>query len=81
MALSTLSIGAAYDDYKQPGDLFRLMGKQAHKRLIDNIVSRLSKVPRRIQEPQVGYFYKADPNSREGVAMGLGLSAGELVTQ
>ena len=89
MALSTLSSGAAYEDYKQPGDLFRLMGKEAQTRLIDNIVSSLSKVPRRIQELQAGYFYKADPNygeglacrGGEGVAMGLGLSVGELAAQ
>ncbi len=68
------------DDYKQPGDLFRLIGTEAQKRLIDNIVSSLSKAPRRIQELQVSHFYKADRNYGEGVAKGLGLPVGQLVS-
>jgi catalase len=69
------------DDYKQPGDLFRLIGKDAQQRLIDNIVGSLGQAPRRIQELQISHFYKADPNYGEGVAKGLGLSTGELVTR
>lgn len=69
------------DDYKQPGDLLRLIGPEAQKRLIDNIVSSLSKAPRRIQELQVSHFYKADRNYGEGVAKGLGLPVGQLASQ
>lgn len=69
------------DDYKQPGDLFRLIGKAAQQRLIDNIVGSLSQAPKRIQELQVGHFYKADPAYGEGVARGLGLAVPETVSR
>ncbi len=69
------------DDYKQPGDLFRLIGAEAQQRLIDNIVGSLGQAPRRIQELQISHFYKADPKYGEGVAKGLGLQVGELVTR
>ncbi len=65
------------DDYTQPGDLFRLMTPDARQRLIDNIVDSMREVPRRIQEKQLGHFYKADPAYGEGVALGLGLNVVE----
>ncbi|MEO6828338.1 MAG: catalase-related domain-containing protein, partial [Acidobacteriaceae bacterium] len=57
----------------------RLIGPEAQQRLINNIVSSLSKTPRRIQELQVSHFYKADRKYGEGVARGLGLPIGDLV--
>jgi catalase len=61
------------DYYTQPGNLFRLMPKDAKERLIKNIVGSLKETPRRIQELQVQHFYKADPDYGTGVAKGLGL--------
>jgi catalase len=67
------------DYYSQPGNLFRLMTKDAQQRLIGNIVSSLSNAPREIQERQIRHFYKADPNYGSGVAAGLGLKAEEVM--
>jgi len=50
------------DYYTQPGNLFRLMTKDAQERLIGNIVGSISNAPREIQERQIRHFYKADPN-------------------
>ena len=70
------------DDYSQPGDLFRLIGKDAQKRLIENIVGSLGQAPQRIQKLQVSHFYKADPQYGLGVAEGLGIEVPEaLATQ
>ena len=66
------------DYYTQPGNLFRLMPKDAQQRLISNIVGNLGQTPKRIQELQVAHFYKADPAYGEGVAKGLGLDASKL---
>ena len=66
------------DYYTQPGNLFRLMKKDAQERLIKNIVGSLKETPRRIQELQVQHFYKADPNYGVGVAKGLGLDASKV---
>ncbi|HYK48894.1 MAG TPA: catalase-related domain-containing protein, partial [Terriglobales bacterium] len=73
------------DYYTQPGNLFRLMTKDARERLVGNIVSSLINAPREIQERQIRHFYKADPNYGGGVATGLGLKTegvmnGELAT-
>lgn len=62
------------DDFIQPGNLFRLMPLDERKRLIENIVASLKKVPKDIQERMVPYFYKADKVYGEGVAKGLGLA-------
>ena len=62
------------NDYDtQPGNLFRLMPKDAKEPLIKNIVSTLKEVPKRIQELQIQHFYKADAAYGSGVAKGLGL--------
>jgi catalase len=62
------------DDFVQPGNLFRLMTPDERKRVIENIVASLKKVPKDIQERMVPYFYKADKAYGEGVAKGLGLT-------
>lgn len=62
------------DDFVQPGNLFRLMPPDERKRLIENIVSSLKKVPKDIQERTVPYFYTADKVYGEGVAKGLELA-------
>jgi catalase len=65
------------DYYSQPGNLFRLMTKDARERLIGNIVASMASVPRRIQELQISHFYKADPDYGRGVANGLGIELGK----
>ncbi len=66
------------DYYTQPGNLFRLMAKDAQERLIGNVVGSLGQTPKRIQELQVTHFYKADPAYGMGVAKGLGLAVSQL---
>ena len=68
------------DYYTQPGNLFRLMPKDAKERLINNIVGSLKETPRRIQELQVQHFYKADPDYGTGVAKGLGLDITKIAS-
>ena len=61
------------DDYTPAGNLFRLMSAEQKNQLIGNIVNAMKTVPTKIQERQVGHFYKADSAYGEGVAKGLGL--------
>lgn len=62
------------DDYKQPGDLYRLLSKDGQERLCDNIRDAMQGVPVEIVKRQVAHFYKADPAYGRGVAKRMGLS-------
>jgi catalase len=62
---------AGNDDYKQAGDLFRLMKSEERERLIDNIVKSLKSVPHEIQVRQLAHFYNADSAYGRGVETGL----------
>ena len=62
------------DDYKQPGDLYRLLSKDGQDRLCDNIRDAMQGVPVDIVKRQVAHFYKADPAYGRGVATRMGLS-------
>ena len=62
---------AGNDDYKQAGDLFRLMTAEERVRLIDNIVDSMKSVPRETQSRQIAHFYQADLAYGEGVEAGL----------
>jgi catalase len=66
------------DDYRQPGDLFRLIGTDAQQRLMDNIAEAMQGVPAEIVKRQIGHFYRADPNYGIGVASRMGLSVSDL---
>jgi catalase len=66
------------DDYKQPGDLFRLMTPEQQGRLMDNIVEAMAGVPADIVIRQIGHFAKADPAYGAGVAKRAGLGAADL---
>jgi catalase len=68
------------DDYRQPGDLFRLIGPEAQARLMDNIAEAMRGVPMAIVKRQVAHFYRADPVYGRGVAKRMGLPASELPT-
>jgi catalase len=59
------------DDYRQPGDLFRLMNADQRKRLCSNIADAMGGVPQFIIERQLGHFEKADPAYAAGVREAL----------
>jgi catalase len=61
------------DDYRQVGDLFRLMPQDAKERLFQNIAEAMTGVPEPIIRRQLSHFSKADPAYGEGVARALGL--------
>jgi len=62
------------DDYRQPGDLFRLMDPDERTRLMDNIAEAMQGVPVEIVKRQIAHFYKADPDYGAGVASRMGVS-------
>ena len=59
------------DDYRQAGDLFRLMSADQQERLFSNIAGAMDGVPDFIIERQLGHFEKADPAYAEGVRQAL----------
>ena len=61
------------NDYRQPGDLFRLMSADARQRLLANIAAAMQGVPLAIVKRQIRHFYKADPQYGAGVAKRLGI--------
>ena len=66
------------DDYKQPGDLFRLLSKDGQERLCDNIRDAMQGVPVEIVKRQVAHFYKCDPAYGLGVAKRMGLAEHDI---
>jgi catalase len=66
------------DDYRQAGDLFRLMSRAEKERLFDNIKAAMEGVPMEIVKRQVAHFYRADPDYGIGVATRMGLSASDV---
>jgi len=65
------------DDYRQAGDLFRLMNEAQKTHLLDAIAGAMDGVPEDIQRRQIGHFLKADKAYGEGVASRLGLSVAD----
>ena len=66
------------DDYRQPGELFRLMGRDAQHRLLDNTAEAMHGVPLEIVKRWIAHCYKADPEYGEGLAARMGVSASDL---
>jgi catalase len=66
------------DDYRQPGDLFRLMTADQKDQLFHNIKAAMGGVPLEIIKRQLVHFYKADPEYGIGVATRLGLKVSDL---
>ena len=66
------------DDYKQPGDLFRLLSKDGQERLFSNIHDAMQGVPVEIVKRQIAHFYKCDPAYGRGVASRMGLHEHDL---
>jgi catalase len=56
------------DDYRQAGDLFRLMSAEQKEQLFHNIKAAMDGVPMEIVKRQVTHFYRADPDYSIGVA-------------
>jgi catalase len=59
------------DDYKQPGELFRLMNQDQKQQLFDNIAAAMQGVPQEIINRQLEHFDKADPAYGAGVRAAL----------
>ena len=70
---------AGNDDYKQPGDLFRLMTPDEQDRLMDNIAEAMQGVPEAIVKRQIVHFYLADKAYGLGVADRMGLKGAVLI--
>jgi catalase len=66
------------DDYRQAGDLFRLISPAQKERLFDNITAAMDGVPAEIVKRQVSLFYRADPAYGVGVATRMGLAVSDL---
>ena len=66
------------DDYRQPGELFRLMGRDAQHRLLDNTAEAMHGVSLEIVKRWIAHCYKADPEYGEGLAARMGVSASDL---
>ena len=63
------------DDYKQPGDLFRLMKEDQQARLCSNIAEAMHGVPANIVERQLAHFDKADKAYGAGVRKAIAAQA------
>jgi len=62
------------DDYRQPGDLFRLMTDPQREALMNNIAEAMSAIPEEIARRQIAHFTSADPAYGAGVAQRLGIT-------
>jgi catalase len=61
------------DDYRQAGDLFRLMSPAQKEQLFHNYKAAMEGVPVEIVNRQIVHCYKADPEYGAGVAKALGI--------
>jgi catalase len=60
------------DDFKQPGDLYRLMSKDAQQRIVDNIAGSLAQVSRDdIIERSIAHFTRADAEFGRRITEGV----------
>jgi len=66
------------DDYKQPGDLYRLMNSEERGRLISNLVDSMGGVPERILVRHSVHCHHADPEYGKSLAEALGLDIGKV---
>lgn len=60
-----------YDDFTQPGNLFRKMSAEEQKRLFSNIAAAMQGIPEDIQKRQIALFAKCDAQYGQGVAHAL----------
>jgi catalase len=62
------------DDYRQPGDLFRMMSPDQRQQLLDNTKTAMGGVPVEIVQRWIGHCLKADPAYGKGLAKRMGVS-------
>jgi catalase len=62
------------DDYRQPGDLFRMMSPDQRERLLANTKTAMDGVPVEIVKRWIGHCLKADPAYGKGLAKRMGVS-------
>ena len=68
------------DDFKQPGDLYRLMPKDAQQRLVDNIAGSLAQVSRaEIIARSLEHFRRADAELGRRIAEGIAAQRGKAL--
>jgi catalase len=68
------------DDYRQPGDLFRLMNDSQKQQLFSNVAAAMEGVPVEIIKRQLAHFHRADPAYAAGVAKAVGLTEADVPT-
>jgi catalase len=61
-------------NYRQPGDLFRLMSADQKQQLFHNYKAAMEGVPVEIIKRQIAHCYKADSEYGVGVAKALGVT-------
>src|SRR5882757_5764282 len=61
------------DDYRQPGDLFRLMTTDQKQQLFQNYKAAMEGVPIEVVKRQIVHCYRADPEYGTGVAKAVGI--------
>jgi catalase len=61
------------DDFRQAGDLFRLMSPTQKEQLCQNYKAAMEGVPVEIIHRQIAHCYKADPEYGLGVAKTVGI--------
>lgn len=66
------------NDFKQAGDLYRIMPENEKKDLVNNLINHMKPVSKAIQKLQLSYFYKADPEYGESIAKGLDIPLSEI---
>jgi len=68
------------DDFKQPGDLYRLMSKDAQQRLVDNIAGSLAHVSRAdIIARSIEHFRNADAELGRRITEGIAAQRGKAL--
>jgi catalase len=66
------------DDFRQPGDLFRLFDNDQRERLFGNIAAAMKGIPPEIAKRQIALFFKCDPEYGRGVARHVGIAESEF---
>jgi catalase len=68
------------DDFTQPGDLYRLMPKDAQQRLVNNIASSLAQVSRAdIITRSIAHFQQADAELGRRITEGIAAQRGKVL--
>lgn len=66
------------NDFKQAGDLYRILPENEKRDLVINLINSLKPVSKPIQKLQLSYFYQADPEYGSAIAEGLGIAVSEI---